>query len=122
MADKNVKKKKSGSKKLRREITNKRKGEMLDELERSGGKMSETARKLNIDRRHLQKLKEDESRIREAIRNGHGDKTRINNGADRTKESHSIVITSKKKKSEPYTTYGMFFFVYSCRYDKLKFV
>ena len=108
MADKNVKKEKSGSKKLRRELTNRRKGEMLDELERSGGKMSETARKLNIDRRHLQKLKEDEPRIREAIRNGHGDRTRINNNTERTKESNSIVTTSKKKKKkcEPNKTYG----------------
>ena len=109
MADKNVKKEKSGSKKLRREITNRRKGEMLDELERSGGKMSETARKLNIDRRHLQKLKEDESRIREAIRNGHGHRTRINNSKDRIKECYSVVITKskKKKKCEPTETYGM---------------
>ena len=108
MADKNVKKEKLGSKKLRRELTNKRKGEMLDELERSGGKMSETARKLNIDRRHLQKLKEDESRIREAIRNGHGDRTRINNSTDRTKQSKSIVITSnkKQKKCKPKKTCG----------------
>ena len=109
MADKNVKKEKSGSKKLRRELTNKRKGEMLDELEQSGGKMSETARKLGIDRRHLQKLKEDEKKIREAIYNGHGDRKRTNNSINATEESNSVVIArnKKKKKCSPSEIKGM---------------
>ena len=100
MADKNPKKGKTGSKKPRRDLTNNEKGEMLDELERSGGKMSETARKLGIDRRHLQKLKEDEKKIREAIQNGHGDRKRINNSINAAEESDSVVIASNKKKKK----------------------